>query len=272
MNTIIITTDFSATALNAAQYAIQLAEVVHADILLVNVFEVLPNYGEMVFDVNVDKLTEDATYEIEALKNELIKNTNTTVHIKTLVMLGDFFQELETVCNETKPYAVVMGSQGSSAIERFLYGSHVLNVMRDLEWPIVAVPPKAIYNKIYRIGVAYDFEAEIEHVLIEKIKSTAIDFNAEIHILNFEREDNFDAEYVLTSNKLERSLKPFELKFHFVASNQIVESIVEFVDKNYINLLIVMPKHHSVIEKLLSKSHTKALILHSHVPILSLRK
>jgi nucleotide-binding universal stress UspA family protein len=270
MKTIIIATDFSATALNAAQYAIQLAEVVHADVLLVNVFEVLANYGEIAFDVNVDKLTKDATDDLNKLKDELLFNTK--VNITTAVRLGVFFEELETVCNETKPYAVVMGSQGKTATERFFFGSHVLDAMRELEWPVITVPPKAIFNKIYRIGLAYDFEKAIEDTITEKIKMTATDFNAEIHVLNFESEDNFDAEYVSTSNKLERDLKPFELKFHFVASNHIDKSIVEFVDKNYINLLIIMPKHHTVIEKMFSKSHSKTLVIHSHVPILSLRK
>ena len=255
MKTIIIATDFSATALNAAHYAVKMAEVVHADILLVNVFEVLANYGEIAFDVNVDKLTKDATDDLSKLKTELLLNTK--VNITTIVRLGVFSQELETMCNETKPYAVVMGSQGKTATERFFFGSHVLDTMRELEWPVLAVPPKALFKEIYRIGLAYDFKTAVEDTIIEKIKLTATDFNAELHVLNFEREDNFDAEYVSTSNKLERDLKPFELKFHFVASNHIDKSIVEFVDKNYINLLIIMPKHHSVIEKMFSKSHSK---------------
>ncbi len=270
MKTIIIATDFSNTALNAAHYAVKFAEIVHADILLVNVFEVLANYGEIAFDVNVDKLTKDATDDINKLKEELLRNTK--ISITTTVRLGVFSQELETVCNEIKPYALVMGSQGKTATERFFFGSHVLDAMRALEWPVIAVPLKAIFNTIYRIGLAYDFKTAIADTIIEKIKLTATDFNSELHVLNFEREDNFDAEYVSTSNKLERDLKPFELKFHFVASNHIDESIIEFVDKNYINLLIIMPKHHTAIEVMFTESHTKALVIHSHVPILSLRK
>jgi nucleotide-binding universal stress UspA family protein len=238
---------------------------------LVNVFEVLPNYGEIIIDVNVENLTKDATYDIEELKKELIRNTNTIVNIKTRVQLGNFFNEIENVSNEVKPYAVIFGSQGKTAAERFFFGGHVLHALRALNWPIIAVPPKAYFKEIYRIGLAYDFETVIDETIIEQIKRTAVDFNAEIHVLNFEKEADFNAEYVLMSGKLERSLKPFQLKYHFVASNHIDESLIEFVDKNYINLLIIMPKHHSVIEKMLHKSHSKGLVTHSHVPILSLK-
>jgi nucleotide-binding universal stress UspA family protein len=264
MKTIIIATDFSDTALNAATYAIKMAEMIHANILLLNVFEVLANYGEMNIDVNVDKLTKDATDDINKLKDTLLLNTT--------IRLGVFFEELVTECYETEPYAVIMGCQGKTDIERLFFGSHVLNAMRQLEWPVVSVPPKAIFKEIHRIGIAYDFETAIENSIIEKIKLITADFKSEIHVLNFDGKDNFNTEYVSSSNKLERNFKPYELKFHFLESKYIGKSIVEFLDKNYINLLIIMPKHHNIIEKMFSKSHTKSLVMHSHVPLLSLRK
>lgn len=270
MKTIIIATDFSNAAINAANYGVKLAEALDAEILLVNIFEVLPNYGEFTFDVNVDNLTKEVDIEIEQLKNELSKNT--TVNIKTSIRLGVFVNELTTLCNETNPYFVILGSQGKTAAERFFLGSHVLKAIHSISFPILAIPPKVIFKEIYRIGIAYDFDTEIDQVLIEQIKRTAGDFNAGIHILNFENKNAFDAEYVLKSNNLERSLKPFEIKYHFVASDTINKSIIDFVDNNYINLLVIMPKEHSFIEKIFTSSHSKELVLHSHVPILSLRK
>jgi nucleotide-binding universal stress UspA family protein len=272
MKTIILATDFSNTATNAANYAVKLAEKLHTDILLVNVFEILPNYGEVLIDVNVENLTKDANTDLQALKVELIRNTKTLVNIKTEVRLGIFFNELATLCDELKPYAVVFGSQGKTATERFFFGGHVLHAMRELNWPIIAVPPKAYFKEIYKIGLAYDFKVAIDETIITQVLRTANDFNAEIHVLNAEKEAEFNADYVTMSGKLERSLKPFQLKYHFLASNDTDESVINFVDKNYINLLIIMPKHHSIIDKLLHKSHSKELILHSHVPILSLSK
>ncbi len=271
MKTIILATDFSSTATNAANYAVKLAEKIHADILLMNVFEILPNYGEMIIDVNVENLTKDATSDLQALKDELIRNTKTFINIKTTVRLGMFFNELAALCDEVKPYAVVLGSQGKTAAERFFLGGHVLHSIRDLNWPIIAVPPKAHFKEIYRIGLAYDFKAAIDETIITQILRTTNDFNAEIHVLNAEKEAEFNADYILMSGNLERSLKPFHLKYHFLASNDADESIINFVDKNYINLLIIMPKHHNIFDKILHKSHSKELILHSHVPILSLK-
>ena len=105
--------------------------------------------------------------------------------------------------------------------------------------------------------------------LIADIKLLAQDFNASIDILNTAHEDEFNENFIFLSRMLENSFKPFEIKYHFLTSNQLEEGILKYVDTNNIDLLIVMPKHHNLFQKLFHKSHSKQLVLHSHVPVMS---
>ncbi|MBK8610684.1 MAG: universal stress protein [Chitinophagaceae bacterium] len=59
-----------------------------------------------------------------------------------------FFHELKEVCERVKPYTVVMGSQGKTAAEHILFGSHATHAIKDLEWPVITVPPNAKYTTI----------------------------------------------------------------------------------------------------------------------------
>lgn len=272
MKTIIISTDFSTAAMNAAIYGIKMAESIKADVMLFNVFEVLANYGEMVIDLNVDNLKNDAVNDMENLKAELIRNSGTKINISSDVRLGVFADELNTLCETLNPYAVIMGSQGKTATERILFGTHSLYAIKHLVWPLITVPATATFSSIKNIGLAYDFEKELDNNFTEEIKLLAHDFNATIHVLNAAQEDEFDADFVMLSSRLERMLAPFTVKYHFIASDNANQGIIDFTEKNDIDLLIVMPKYHSLLEKIFFKSHTKQMILHSHVPVLALHK
>jgi nucleotide-binding universal stress UspA family protein len=272
MKTIIIATDFSTAAMNAATYGIKMAESVKADVMLFNVFEVLANYGEMVIDINVDNLKKDAVSDMEALKSELIRNTGTKINITSDVRLGVFNYELNTLCETVNPYAVIMGSQGKAAAERVLFGTHALYAMKHLVWPLITIPATATFSAIKNIGLAYDFEKELDSNFTEEIKLLAHDFDATIHVLNAAKEDEFDADFVMLSSRLEKMLAPFTVKYHFITSDNANQGIIDFADKNDIDLLIVMPKYHSLLEKIIFKSHIKQMVLHSHVPVLALHK
>ena len=272
MKTIIIATDFSSVALNAATYTIKMAEAIGANMVLFNVYEIIPNYGEMIIDIDVDDLKKSAETQILKFKSDLFQQTNSDVNITTEVRLGVFKDELRIICERLNPYAVIMGSQGKTATEHFLMGSHAGKTINHFAWPIITVPSTVTFSAIKKIGIAYDFEEAIDQDLIVDIKLFAQDFNASIDILNAAHEDEFDENLIFLSRMLEESFKPFIIKYHFLASHETEEGILKFVDNNNVDLLIVMPKHHSLFQKLFHKNHTRQLVLHCHVPVMVLSK
>ena len=272
MKTIILATDFSPVSLNAAAYAVKMANVVNANILLFNVYEVIPNYGEIIFDVNVDDLKETAEDQITKFRLDILQQTNSNCVITTEVRLGVFKDEMLSVCERISPYAVVMGSQGKSESELLFMGTHAGKTINHFAWPLITVPASATYSTIKKIGVAYDFAEAIDDQLIGKIKLLAQDFNASIDILNSAHEDEFDENFIFLSRMLENSFKPLLVTYHFLTSQHNEESILKFVDSNKIDLLIVMPKYHSFLQKIFHRSYTKQLVLHCHVPVMSLSK
>lgn len=272
MKTIIVATDFSSSALNAAKYAVEMAQLINADILLFNVYEVIPNYGEIIIDLNVEDLKRLSEVDMVTFKNELIKVTNSQINITTEVRLGLFIDEINSICERINPYTLIIGSQGKTRAERIIFGGHTGIVLKNFKWPLITVPITANFRSIKNIGIAYDFENEIHEDLIAEIKLLANDFSADIHILNAAKEDEFEGNFVLLSTRLQKMLAPNVVNFHFVAGEHINENIIDYVEKSNIDLLIVMPKHRNLWEKLVGRSHTKQMVLHSLIPVLSLKK
>ena len=272
MKTIILATDFSSAALNAGAYALKMANTINAAVVFLNVYEVIVNYGEMVMDLDVNDLRKNADTEMLNFKSTLLQQTNTNSSITTEVRLGVFKDELISICERINPYAVVMGCQEKTAMENFLLGGHAGKTINHFTWPIITVPASAVFADIKKIAIAYDFNAVIEEDLIRDIKLLAIDFNATVDILNAADEDEFDAELTTLSHTLERAFKPLTINYNFISTSNTEDGILAFVDENNIDLLVVMPKQHNFFQQLFQKSHTKKLILHSHVPVLSLNK
>lgn len=165
-----------------------------------------------------------------------------------------------------------MGSQGTTAAERFFFGGHAVHAMKHLQWPLITVPHEAVFSTFKKIGLALDFDKTSETTPVEETKQLVKDFGAELHVLNAGNASTYGADTVYESGVLRQLLGNTEPKFHFITSNDLDEGIMEFAEKEQIDLLVILPKHHSFVEKLLYRSHTKNLVLHSRIPVMALHQ
>jgi nucleotide-binding universal stress UspA family protein len=215
-------------------------------------------------------MMNDAKKSLSRLQKQLINKTNGKLNIKTEISAGVFFNELKSVCEKIKPYAVVMGSQGTTAAERVFYGGHTIYAMNHLKWPLITVPPGAGFSQIKKICLACDLDEVVESTPIDEIKRLVNDFQAELHVINSGKKEPPRAGTVFESGMLQEMLVSLSPQYHFINNENIDEGIINFVEKNKIDLLIALPKSKGLLKKIVHKSVSKQLILHSHVPIIAM--
>lgn len=272
MKTIIAATDFSGAATNAAMYATDMAVSLQANLLLVHVWKLPINYDGMVTPVLGDDLMEDAKKSMKALEKQLAHKSKRKINIDSKIAVGDFFTEFEKICNAVKPHVVVMGSQGTTAAERAVFGGHTVHAMKELDWPLITVPAGASFSAIKKIGLACDLKKVQEVVPADELKALVKEFGASLHILNTGKKETFDPGIVFQSGVLQDILGDLQPNYHFIEHENVDEGIMDFAEKNKIDLLVVLPRHHNLLDKLIHKSHTKRLVLHSHVPVMALHQ
>ena len=162
-----------------------------------------------------------------------------------------------------------MGSQGSSATDYRFFGSHSVQAMQQLKWPVITVPRGAKFSDVKKIGLSFDFENAIDGDHLKGIKKMVHDFNAELHVLNISKKDQHTPHTIFESGLLMEMLAPINHEYHFIVNENIDEGIIDFCEMNNIDLLIVMPKRHNLRDKLMHRSHTKQLDRHSHMPVMA---
>lgn len=272
MKTILVATDFSSAATNAAGYSAEMALAINANLLLLHVYQPSVGYLEVPLAVSLEDIRLGAEKQIKNLKEHLSKKTNNKLYIATEIRMGSFFAELKNACESVTPYTVVMGSQGSTAAQHLLYGSNTVHAMKHLAWPLIAVPDGVIFSSIKKIALACDFEKVADTIPVDEIKILIHDFKAELHILNTGSKKEFKPGLISESRLLQEMLGTLKPNYHFITNANVDLGIIDFVYKNHIDLLIVFPRRHSLLEKILHKSHTRQLVLHSYVPVMALHQ
>jgi nucleotide-binding universal stress UspA family protein len=154
MKTIVVPIDFSPISLNAASYAGEMARSINADLSLLHICLLPVAHSEVPYPLeNMDSLMTDAEKEIQRVKNDLLLKTGGKVKIDADVRMATTVTgELTNYCSLRKPYAVVMGTQGNSAVERIFFGSNTINAMKHLAWPVIVVPPEAKFTRIKKLA------------------------------------------------------------------------------------------------------------------------
>ena len=277
MKTIIAPTDFSANSLNAVDYAADMANMLGAHLTLFHVYTIptpaiatevsIPNY-------DMEALATTADAEIQKLKDTLLSRLNDRVIIHTEIRPGYVINELVQYADSVKPFAVVMGAESAGAFERFLFGGKTIAALKDLSWPLIIVPPTAKFTNIRKVGLACDFREVVDSVRVQEIKELVKEFNAELHILHVSEKPRgeFSAEIIEQSGLLQEMLSDLHPQYDFLHAPEVEKGVTDFAEENKFDLLIIIPKKHSLVSKIFQHSHSKQLVLHTHIPVMSLHE
>ena len=269
MKTIILATDFSPAALNAANYAAELATSIKGDLLLLHTYFLFESYSEVPSLITAGEIEQDAIKSMDELKKNLEEKYAELI-IRTQVSRGTFINELNQTSDKIKPYCVVMGSQGASATDYRMFGSQTVQAMKKIHSPVIAVPTGTTFHYFKKIGIACDLENGVDHVPAEDIKRLTKDFNASIHILNSAGRRGQKSKIIEEASALVDELSPLPHEFHFISNEDDDKGIIDFTEKNNMDLLIVLPKKHTLFDKWTHASITQKIVLRLRVPVMAL--
>jgi len=275
MKTIVAPTDFSTISRNAVNYAADLACAIGINLSLLHVCPVSVVVGELpVPAYNTLDFISDAEEMIGRLKEDIIQRTGGRIKVYTEILEGDITMAINHHCKTVHPYAVVMGTESGSSFERFIFGGKTISAIHHLSWPVIVVPPGAKFSSIRKVGLACDLNDVIHTVPLEEIKSIVKELGASLQVLYVRPENGnvFTNEKIVESGWLHMALEDLHPLYHYVRGDNIEEKICEFAEENKLDLLIIVPKEHALLNSIFVHSHSKAVVLHTHVPVMAIHE
>jgi len=268
MKTIIAPTDFSAISLNAVNYAADLAVAVNAKLLLVNIvpLPVTSSVEITITEETISELQEDTDKELLKLKDELLLRTKNKIDIQSFSEFGTVEYDMEEICGQRKPFALVMSAKTSNVFERFFMGSNTLSAMRNIPYPVLVIPESCSFKNIEKITFACNLESTAGYETIKMLKEWIYFFKASLDVVNVNRRADIGAESVVNSISIQNQLAEFHPAFHFINNDKVEDGINSFLKKTTTDLLIAIHQSNSIFHK----SQSKSFLLHSRIPVLSI--
>jgi nucleotide-binding universal stress UspA family protein len=274
MKTLIVPTDFSPVSINAMNYAADMAMSMDASLLLLNVYQIPVTFTEVpVVNISLEALKKISQEKIAALKKGLEHITSGKLKVYAESRLGEVTDEIEELCKKINPFAVVMGTKGSSGVERLFLGSNTLTAIRHLSCPVIVVPPGAIFSGIKKIGFACDLNEVVETTPSPKIHEICNAFHAQLLVLNVDfKNKHFLPDTPEESLLLHTLLEDLNPVYEYIEHPDVAEGIHEFAEKHSLDMIITIPKKHKLLSGLFQKSHTRELVFHAHIPIVCIHE
>ncbi|MDQ2863893.1 MAG: universal stress protein, partial [Bacteroidota bacterium] len=243
MKTFLVPVDFSATSVNAAEYAVALTkDIPDASILLYHV------YNRISFATLTDKeegsrkMVTDA--ELNTLKDKLHISDDQTVSIESEE--GSFIETLEKHALSNHVDMIIMGITGSSRISQVFMGTNTLNVIRNINVPVMIVPPDAKFTGIKNVLFTSDFKDVARTTPFAALKRILDIFKPKLNILNVDSEHYIELtdEFKIEREVMEDKLGSYNPEFSFLRAFDFLDGINKFAEAKDIDVIITVPRKH----------------------------
>jgi nucleotide-binding universal stress UspA family protein len=261
MTTIIVPTDLSQVADNAARYAAQMIKGQYdVNFILYHVYE-----------NSEDKETADIL--MQRLKEELQSRHMIKVECR-MEEGGDFIDCLEREARHSDAHLIVMGitgKTGKSRLEQVFMGSNTLKMIERNICPVLVVPATAQYFEVKNVCLLSDFK-DVQNSIPEVPIKTALNiFRPALHIVNVNSDHyvSLTPEYMAERGRLLDMFQGYRPEFYFIGTFDLVDTVQTFVADKNIDMLVTVPRNHSFFGNLFKTSKTKQLIYESTIPILA---
>ncbi len=185
MKKILVPCDFSESAIQAYEFALNLAAQSHAEIFVLKVIDLPFIYETSLgttpeyFDPGIFKdLEDDAKKNFEKLKSRY--NRKEVVNFTAL--RGSVTFMINQFTQDNKIDLIVMGTKGASGLKEYWIGSNTEKVVRFSHVPVLAVRKSFDVSKIKNIVFPTTLHLD-QNDLISHIKELQLFFSAKLHLL-----------------------------------------------------------------------------------------
>lgn len=185
MKKILVPCDFSDSAVQAFQFALQIAQQSKGEIILLNVVELPVLHDTMLmptlyFEENYLKdMKVSAEKNFEELKTKWI---NEGIKVRSLVEYGPTTKVINQIAEKNKADLIVMGTLGATGFKEFLVGSNTEKVVRFSPLPVLAIRKSIELPHIKNIVFPTTLDL-YQNQLLTHIKELQNFFSAKLHLL-----------------------------------------------------------------------------------------
>lgn len=272
MKRILFPTDFSEVATNAFVYALELAKLVQAEVLVLHSYDLIP-MDDQFFPENFNEIYDSVELvNFEQFKEEIpklraIMEEHQMEHLKLThrLMEGDLTANVKKSIEEDKIDYLVMGTSDVGEWEALFAGSHSGSVILGLDIPMFCVPFGVKFKAVKNIGYVNHYtpkDKEVLGVVLDIAKMMDVTVKS-LYVRTSKSE--MDAE---TKKSWEEDFVKEPITFFEVRNDEIKQMILDFVSRHEIDVLAMLTYKKNIFEGMFVPNYAKDNASGIKIPIL----
>jgi len=278
MKKILLPTDFSKNALNAARYALDLYKEEHCFFYIFHVFHavgysldsmlMVPEPGELTYEAAREQSEEGLERFLGMLK---VHAENPGHQFETISTYNSLVEGVKNQIAQKDIDLVIMGTRGATDTERVLFGTNAVHVMEDIrDCPVLVIPSGYRFQPPQEIVFPTDFKISYKSRELKYLLEFAAAHQANVQVLYIDKNSGLSREQKDRMKLLEEILQETSHEYHTLQASKVARGIGAFVSERRCDMIVFMNPKHSFLEKLLSRPLVKELGYHYQIPILEL--
>jgi nucleotide-binding universal stress UspA family protein len=270
MKQILVPTDFSDDARNAAHYAARLAERIKAGITLLHAYMLPTPVSEVPYVmINAEEMQKE-NEDIARVEADKLRGTY-KIEVNYIVRLGFPSDEIESVIEDHDIELVVMGMKGKGALEKMV-GSTTTSTLKKIKSPLLIVPEKANYKDWRQVTYATDYSYEFNPSVYQSLLNLLRTFNAQLNIVHVMKPANEEkSQQKSGEQQMETVFNSVSHQYQLVSDAHVKHGIESYLQDHPTDLLVMVTRDRGFWERLFGKSHTKEMVYNTQIPLLVLK-
>lgn len=274
MKLIVCPTDFSASANNAVLYAAAFSEKFSAHLVLLHIYEAPIVFTEAPL-AGVQFATEQvktvAEKKLKTLANKVTKEFP-SISLETINIYGPADEQIVSVAHMHTADMIIMGTTGTTKLERLLMGSTTSRVIRHSDCPVLCIPKNRKFTDVKKIIFATDLK---EDNLASAMMLTAFaeKFSAEI-IFVFVDDRNIlheSEEIEAMTRKIRKQVKYPKISGYIAKHTSISKGLEYFLKKKPGDMLVMLTHPRHFPDNMYNSSVTRLMSHQTQIPLLALK-
>jgi nucleotide-binding universal stress UspA family protein len=268
MKTILVSTDYSATASNALEFGANLAQIFKANLVLFNVYHPSIHVSNsLLMPDEIDRIVKNNEDHLEKLKTDTAQRY--LINVSCIVRTGETVERLEESAMMFEADLVVMGVD-SNLWDYKIFGNTTTAAIHRLKTPILIVPNDVQFKSIKRILYACEYTYLTHDNQLDLLKEITRKFEAELQILHVQTKKQIPVAVDEEIGVVNVMMEDVDHTFSFVDSQNVHDGIVQGVINWQADLLVMVPHKAGFWESLLKSSNTREMAVRTRVPLLVL--
>ena len=271
MKKILIPIDFSKHSKGALTYALNLNQVLKAELIVFHTTHFPDEDNDKTETVLFhQKLTDKCKVFISTA----IKESGLTIKpetIKHIIREGHFVvEDVLAHYAKSKFDMIIMGTHGAGGADKAFLGSSASRMLSSSPVPVLVIPPGLKFVKLQKMVYASDFSNFLKE--FKKAESFALLFNCHLDVLTFRSEWRREETTTLFENTTQKLKSKNSSLISCGSMGDIAKDIQKYIKKNKPDLLIMFTAEQNIFDALFGRSRTEQISYNLKLPMLAIRK